>query len=125
MRKVDSNVWINNCLGRIEEDDPPIAIISDCRFNNEIKAVQSNGGIVIRLTREGPEPLPQSCLDAELSNHVSETETDNYENYDYIIDNKNMSIKESCDAFLDILNDAGITKKLRTVNPRLGTASIK
>mgnify|MGYP005827916507 CR=1 FL=1 len=40
MRKINPNIWIDNCLHRIEDDASPIAIISDCRFVNEIEAVK-------------------------------------------------------------------------------------
>jgi hypothetical protein len=42
-----------------------------------------------------------------------------------VLDNKNMSIEESCNLFLKTLVDMGVTKHMRTINPRLGTATIK
>lgn len=114
MRKMKEDVWVSNCLNRIKYDNAPIAIISDCRYINEIEAVKRAGGKVIKLTRE---PIKSS--------HSSETEAENYDDFDAVIDNTNMSIKQSCDAFLNILVDWGVTKKIRMVNPRMGMASIK
>ena len=114
MRKINKRVWIDNCLKRIQHDKPPIAIVSDCRFTNEIEAIKEAGGKVIKLTRN---PLKSS--------HSTETEADDYKDFDGVIDNKNMSIKQSCDAFLKMMVDMDVTKNIRTANPRLGTASIK
>ena len=49
------DIWIaalENKLRKTHDD----VVISDCRFPNEIKAIKSAGGIVIRVTR-GPEPV--------------------------------------------------------------------
>ena len=113
MRKTYQPVWINNCMKRIEDDQSPIAIVSDCRFTNEIEAVQSAGGKVIRLTRN---PFDE--------NHSSETEVDD-EDCDAIINNTNMTIDESCNAFLDILVDLGATQKIRAFNHRKGMTTVK
>jgi len=112
MRRIYEPIWLDNCFKRIEEDKPEIAVISDCRFMNEIKSVQSRGGKVIRLTRS---PF--------LSDHASENDADAYKSFDAVIDNKNMDIKQSCNRFLEILLDMGITKKIREVGKF--TASIK
>lgn len=60
MRGVNDNIWIDCTLSNCGEN----AIISDCRFPNEAKAVKSRGGIVIKVVRP----------DAKASdNHQSET----------------------------------------------------
>lgn len=114
MRKIKEDVWVSNCLNRIKYDNPPIAIISDCRCINEIEAVKKAGGKVIKLTRTPHE-----------SDHSSEIDIDNYDDFDAVLDNENWSIEQSCNAFLNLLVDWGVTKKIRMVNPRIGTASIK
>ena len=47
------------------------------------------------------------------------------EDCDAIIDNTNMTINESCNAFLDILVDLGATQKIRTFNNRKGMTTVK
>lgn len=101
MRKMYEPIWANNCFKRIEADGPEIAVIGDCRFVNEIEAVKQQGGKVIRLTRSPYE-----------SSHRSEIDADNYEGFDAIIDNQNMTIEESSRTFLNILSDMGITAKI-------------
>jgi len=112
MRKMYEPIWLENCFRRIEEDKPEVAIIGDCRFMNEIHAVQERGGKVIRLKRSLYE-----C------NHQSEIDADNYTEFDGVIDNSNLDINQSCQAFIDELIKLGITKKIREINKF--TASIK
>lgn len=47
MRGVNDNIWIDCTLSNCKEN----AIISDCRFPNEAKAVKARGGIVIKIMR--------------------------------------------------------------------------
>jgi hypothetical protein len=47
MRGVNDNIWIDCTLSNCEEN----AIISDCRFPNEARAVKARGGIVIKVVR--------------------------------------------------------------------------
>ena len=47
MRGVNDNIWIDCTLSNCGKD----AIISDCRFPNEAKAVKARGGIVIKVVR--------------------------------------------------------------------------
>lgn len=112
MRKMYEPIWLENCFRRIEADKPEIAVIGDCRFLNEIEAVQKRGGKVIRLTRSLYE-----------STHQSEIDADNYNKFDGIIDNSNLDINQSCKVFLDGLINLGVTKKIREMGKY--TASIK
>ena len=57
----------------------PNWIISDVRFPNEVKAIKKKDGIIIRINRESD----------YNSTHSSEIALDNYEDFDYIIDNSN------------------------------------
>jgi hypothetical protein len=49
------DIWIASLENKIRNSRDDI-VISDCRFPNEIKAIKSAGGIVIRVVR-GPEPV--------------------------------------------------------------------
>lgn len=109
MRKMYGPVWINNCVQRIKTDAPPIAVIGDCRFSDEADAIKEAGGKVIHLTRS---PFK------EEDSHESETSLDNYENFDAVIDNQNMTIEQSVNEFLDILVDFGVTQKIRKIKKR-------
>ena len=71
MRGVNDNIWIDCTLSNCGEN----AIISDCRFPNEAKAVKARGGIVIKVVRP----------DAKASDsHQSETRIDEID-ADYVL----------------------------------------
>lgn len=57
----------------------PKWIISDLRFVNELRAVKDRNGLVVKITR--PE------TDKQAGNHPSETELDNYKQWDWVFDN--------------------------------------
>lgn len=112
MRKMYQPIWLENCFRRIEADKPEIAVIGDCRFLNEIEAVQKRGGKVIRLSRSLYESAHQSEIDADM-----------YEGFDGFVDTANLDIEQSCDAFLSELIKLGVTQKIKSVGKF--TASIK
>jgi hypothetical protein len=93
-RKLKNDVWVRATISKIEKDNPTIAIIPDCRFPNEIDAIHACGGKVIRLTRDpfGSDAEAEAALDKEKYD---------WSNFDYVCDNKNMSIYEQC---IDIRN---------------------
>jgi hypothetical protein len=84
-RSIQHDVWAGATIRKIQQDNPPVALIADCRFPNEVKAVKKAGGVVIKLTRN-----------LYNSDHASETALDpeNYDqnNFDLIVYNQNMTI---------------------------------
>lgn len=49
------DIWINSLLYQLETQPNTLKVISDARFANEIDAIRSVGGILIRVDR-GPKP---------------------------------------------------------------------
>lgn len=96
-RKLKPNVWVDATINKIKLEKPKLAIITDCRFPNEIEAIKSNGGKVLRLTR-----------DPHHSNHLSESILDmaNYDwnNFDFILDNSDMNLFDQLSHTKDILS---------------------
>lgn len=80
-RRMYGDVWADSCIRRIKKEQPLLSIITDCRFPNEVEAVQKAGGRVVRLTRG-----MQS-----KDNHPSETalDPDNFDwnKFDAVLDN--------------------------------------
>lgn len=97
-RKLKRNVWAEATLNKILKEQPRIAIITDCRFPNEVQEIKNNGGKVVRLTKQ--------ISDAE---HDSETILDkhryDWSNFDYIIENQSMSIFDQCIKLNDIFRN--------------------
>lgn len=106
---IHPNIWVNALMADYKESQLgqakrrrkgktfpigyflPNWIITDVRFPNEAKAIKDKGGILIRVNREIPkeEDVNQSLLGA-MSNykeHPSETALDDYQDWDYIIQN--------------------------------------
>lgn len=100
-RKLQNKVWSSATIRKIQQDAPLVGLIADCRFPNEVKAVQDAGGLVIKLTRN-----PYN------SNHSSETalDPDNFDPnlFDCVIDNKNLTISEQNALIVKFLHNKGI-----------------
>lgn len=122
-REMYSDIWTNRTIKDIVQEESKFSIISDARFENEIEAVQKSGGKVIRLTR--------SVKGKDI--HKSELALDNYAGFDAVIDNQNMTIEESCQHLVQLIDEWGWMSKeniapIREVSPtakRQSTATIK
>jgi len=81
---IDKDFWCKSLMktvDRVLEYEDNIIIIDDVRFPNEADAIKERGGILIRINRE---ERPDTGRDP---NHPSEIALDDYEGFDYIIDN--------------------------------------
>lgn len=84
-RQMWNNCWVDATIRKIAMQQPQMAIVTDVRFPNEVEGIQAAGGKVLRFTRA---PF------AGQDEHASETALDNYEGFDAVIDNSDMSIAE-------------------------------
>ena len=101
-RKVNPNIWINHMDKHImnREGKPYLiknTIIDDVRFINEADYIKNNGGILIRLVGD-----PGSLEDGLNSEHISETELDNYP-FEYVLDTTEIGTKAFIKKIHDIL----------------------
>jgi len=101
MRKIKDNVWVDLCINQIKQDNPNLALIGDCRFKNEIDAVHAAGGKVIYFTRNSE----------SSDGHESEQAAKYIDDYDFVLDNKNMSIDEQNQAILEKVQAWGMLPK--------------
>jgi hypothetical protein len=92
-----NNVWVDATIKKILTEKLDLAIIADCRFPNEVKAVKEAGGIVIKLNRN-----PHN------SNHASEIALDpeNYDgkDFDLILPNDHLTVNEQISAVFSFLS---------------------
>lgn len=97
-RKMKPDVWTSAIIRKINQENPSIALITDCRFPNEVECIQENNGVVIRLSR--------NVYD---SDHISETILDkqsyDWKKFDYVIDNESIDIYEQSMQVEKILNE--------------------
>ena len=80
---IHKDAWVLSLFGKYKKDVDNW-IISDVRFINEADIIKSKGGILIRL--EG-DPKSVKKNDKRDMNHESETQLDNYKNFDYVFQN--------------------------------------
>lgn len=118
-RSIYQNVWTDALIKSIQQESPLLAMVDDCRFENEINCIHSMGGKVIRLTRN-----------LYNDTHPSEEALDSYEGFDKIIDNQNMSIHETNIEIIKTLEEWGwlkdeITKKEESPRKKEGIQKIK
>lgn len=107
-RRMNNDCWVQACINKITTDNSLFAIITDCRFPNEVDAIHKIGGKVIKFTRQAP----------DADSHQSETLLDkhnyNWNNFDAVLDNAQMSISEQNEALLQLLYQWGWTNKIDT-----------
>jgi hypothetical protein len=100
-RKMYTNIWVDKCMQDIKKDNSALALIGDCRFENEIDVVHENNGRVIYLT-----------LNSDVSgDHQSERAGDLRDKCDAVVDNANMTIEEQCNEILNQLFEWGVLPK--------------
>lgn len=102
---IHPNIWVNALMADyrgkslgidkygVQTIKYPNWIITDVRFPNEVKAIKAKGGIVIRINRTyqyGKQTLDNINQIADQvfnTEHPSETALDDYDDFDYIIEN--------------------------------------
>jgi len=103
-RKLDPDVWVKATINKITQEKPDLAVITDCRFPNEVQAIKSIDGKVLRLTRN-----PHN------SEHLSETILDkdkfDWSIFDYVIDNQDSSLYDQVTSVKTVLEKVlGLSK---------------
>jgi hypothetical protein len=94
-RRMHEPVWTDLVMNQIKADAPEIAVIADCRFDNEAAAIKKENGILIGLLRK-----------PEEDGHASEKGVTIP--FDLTIDNRGMSISETNTAVLMGLRQLGV-----------------
>tara|TARA_B100000929_G_scaffold40337_1_gene28835 strand:+ start:476 stop:1345 length:870 start_codon:yes stop_codon:yes gene_type:complete len=95
-RTMYPDIWADRCIADISHENPLLAIIDDCRFPNEADAIQKAGGKVIRLTRS-----------PHQDSHKSESALDDWDNFDTVINNEDLSIHETVKRLIETLDSWG------------------
>lgn len=95
MREMYNNVWVDALFRQLDLERPQLAVIGDLRFPGEFEAVKSRGGQIVRFTLNSDSP----------DSHSSETSLDTGFDFDYVLDNKNLTIAEKNSLLLKFLQD--------------------
>jgi hypothetical protein len=104
-RKMYGNIWVDALMRQIKQEDSLYAVICDVRFPNEVEGISAVGGRTIRFMR-----------DPHNDQHDSETALDE-ENFDWnlfdaVIDNREMSVNEQNVALYNVLKEWGWAPEL-------------
>ena len=98
-RRMYEPVWVNLLMNKIKEDSPLVAVIADCRFDNEAQAVLDADGTIVRLTRR---PVRDT--------HASEDGFKDFTAFHKVIDNENLTLPAANQELLDFLIQKGISE---------------
>ena len=96
-RRMYEPVWVKILMNKIKMDSPLVAVIADCRFDNEAQAVKDEDGTIVRLTRR---PTRDS--------HASEEGFKEFTDFDLVLDNEKLDIKSANQQLLEFLVQKGI-----------------
>lgn len=88
-RKMKKDSWVSATIQKIEKDNPALAIITDCRFPDEIDCIKNKNGKVIRLSKN------KFKTDYESEIILDEDKYD-WSNFDCVIRNDDMNIYDQC-----------------------------
>ena len=94
---IHPNIWVNGLFADYNASSK--WIISDTRFPNEIESIKKHNGLTIRINRDS---FLRTGKVFDTDNHESETALDDYQGFDYVIDN-NGTIKALKEVVKDIL----------------------
>lgn len=84
-QQIHPDIWMLPVLNQTRSSGK-FTVISDCRFRNEAIGIQKMGGLVIRLNRH-PDLISEESKAGRDPNHISETDLDDYPNFDLVIQN--------------------------------------
>lgn len=99
-RSIDENVWLKSVYWKIADQMPPLAIITDMRFPNEMGMVRAMGGLTICVERfvNGVRVIDPT----RDPNHPSECSLDPYRDaFDHVVRN-DQSLAFFQDTIVDI-----------------------
>jgi hypothetical protein len=102
-KRVDNDWWAKQLQKRVIDSTDEFILVSDCRFENEILAINNPifenqyKTITIRIERKLP-------TDPSVANHDSEISLDKWTDWNYIVDN-NGSLNDLKQTALTICND--------------------
>ena len=102
-RRMYGKVWAHACIKQITSEESSFAIITDCRFPDEVDAIHEAGGKVVRLTRT--DWIFLCSKDVHDSEVALDQDRYDWTNFDAILDNANMTIGEQQQIMIKILQD--------------------
>lgn len=107
--KYGSDIWIrylSEWMFTLKEKGITDFVITDCRFQNEVNWIKSENGKIIRVELDNLQSIYDGHINIETKNHISETELDNYTEWDLVLlnnMNSNILLEKQITEFLSKL----------------------
>lgn len=95
-RRIQDGCWIDRLVEQIFVEECPMPVIADCRFPNEVETMKKVGAKVIHYLRKIDDDKDES-----------ETALDDYQGFDHVIDNREMTVHEKNIATFNYLESIG------------------
>jgi len=98
-RRFDTDIWAKATIRQVKTEASALAVICDCRFPNEVKAIHEAGGKVIRMNRNnhGDDDHDSECA-------LDENNFD-WSGFDAIVDNQNMTVQAANESVYKLMLD--------------------
>ncbi len=99
-REIDPDCFASRVCDKVVEEQRALSVVDDCRYPNELTRVDELNAVTIKFTRQ---------LEG-VDLHSSETALDDLPDdaFDFVVDNKNMTLTEKNEAVEDVLLEVGI-----------------
>ena len=92
-RVIKSDIWSEKCIAQITDEGSDFAVIDDCRFPDEAKAIKEAGGKIVKLSRRSD----------KKDKHSSENALKDFNDYDAVIDNQDLEMINTHKQLIDLL----------------------
>lgn len=107
-RAMDDACWVRSVFNEISQVPTNLVVIDDCRFKNELEASKEHDSafenvLLVKFTRQ-----------IDNDNHGSEVDLDSVpdEEYDLVLDNSDMTVREKNEAVLNFLIERGVVESV-------------
>lgn len=103
-REYNESIWARNLVTYVEQNNlfpPDVVIAGDWRFPNELAYLEKEGFQTLLINMSAPER--EILKDTEYYKDISETALDDFDRYDYVIQNDDLTYEELKSKALEIV----------------------
>jgi len=69
-RALCEDIWVSKMIGRWRENECPLTVVPDVRFDNEAVFILRSGGMIIRVDRPDAAPVAQHASEAGVQDQL-------------------------------------------------------
>jgi len=114
-RTIKPDIWSQKCIAQILSEGTDFAVVSDCRFPDEVEAIKEAGGKIIKLDKRS----------SKKDQHSSENALSDFDEYDAVINNRGLEMIDTHKQLIDLLFEWGWLKtQTESVDVDSGTTKL-